>query len=208
MRKHGKISYQYIVHSLLTNYSDEVVIMPFAQEQLDEIKRKLRKLKKLEIKIRFSGSFHAANIGWDAGRDSSYKVEGSHIGDGSYRRDGSTKPAAMNLIWDEFFHIGQRDHVKSRYTFDEVASMSKEEYRKIVDEFFFRVYYKYYIENGITGSHLYDPEILEWMGLQPDAGSEDIKKKFREMAKKYHPDTGGDANKFIELLENYRKLIE
>ena len=114
----------------------------------------------------------------------------------------------MNLIWDEFFNIGQRDHGKSRYTFDEIASMSKEEYRKIVDEFFFRVYYKYYIENGIKGSHLYDPEILEWMGLQPDAGSEDIKKKFREMAKKYHPDTGGDANKFIELLENYRKLIE
>ena len=187
---------------MLNNHSDGGVIIPFAQEQLDEIKRKLRKLKKLEIKIRFGGSFHAANIGWDEGRGGSYR------GGGSYKGGGFGKSAALTLIWDEFFNIGQRDHVKSRYTFDEIASMSKEEYRKIVDEFFFRVYYKYYIENGITGSHLYDPEILEWMGLQPDAGSEDIKKKFREMAKKYHPDTGGDANKFIELLENYRKLIE
>lgn len=86
--------------------------------------------------------------------------------------------------------------------------MSKEDYRNIVDEFFFGVYYKYYTENGITGAHLYNPEILNWMGLPPDAGSEDIKKKFRELAKKYHPDTGGDGNRFIELMENYQKLVE
>lgn len=166
------------------------------QEQLDEIKRKLRRLKKLEIKIRFGGPFHAANIAWDVGRD------------GSHKRKSSGKPAGATLVWDEFFHIDERDRTRSRYTFEEIASMSREDYRKIVDEFFFRVYYKYYIENGITGSHLYDPEILKWMGLLPDAGSDDIKKKFREMAKKYHPDTGGDADKFIELMKNYQKLIE
>lgn len=86
--------------------------------------------------------------------------------------------------------------------------MNKEDFRKIVDEFFFGVYYKYYMENGITGSHLYNPEILNWMGLPPGAGSEEIKKKFRELAKKYHPDAGGDESLFVELMENYQKLTE
>lgn len=97
---------------------------------------------------------------------------------------------------------------KAKYTLEDVATMSKEEYRNIVDEFFFGVYYKYYTENGMTGSYLYNPEILSWMGLPLDSGSEEIKKKFRELAKKYHPDTGGDESRFIELMENYQKLIE
>jgi len=36
----------------------------------------------------------------------------------------------------------------------------------------------------------------------------EIKKKFRELAKKYYPDTIGDSSKFIELMENYKKLID
>ena len=46
------------------------------------------------------------------------------------------------------------------------------------------------------------------MGLAPDASATDIKRRFRELAKKYHPDSGGDQSKFIELMENYHKLIE
>lgn len=153
---------------------------------IDEIKRKLRSLKKLEIKIRFGGSFHAVN----------------------FKGDSSGKPAKAALIWDDFFHIDGGNRGKAKYSLEDVALLNKAEYRNIIDEFFFRVYYKYYTENGMTGSHLYNPEILKWMGLPPDAGSEEIKKKFRELAKKYHPDTGGDEKQFIELMENYQKLVE
>lgn len=45
------------------------------------------------------------------------------------------------------------------------------------------------------------------MGLPPDATTGTIKSKFRELAKKYHPDLGGDSGKFIELMNTYRKLI-
>lgn len=55
---------------------------------------------------------------------------------------------------------------------------------------------------------LYNPDILARLGLPIDADSKAIKKKFRELAKKYHPDTGGDSSKFIEFMEDYKKLTE
>lgn len=150
-------------------------------DHIDEIKRKLRSLKKLEIKIRFGSLNRAENF--------------------------AGKPTKAALVWDEFFHIDGNGCGKARYSLMDIASMSKEDYKNIVDEFFFGVYYKYYKENGMVSCHLYNPEILKWMGLPPDAGFEEIKKKFRELAKKYHPDTGGDEVKFIELMENYQKLV-
>ncbi len=97
---------------------------------------------------------------------------------------------------------------KAKYALGDLLRMTKEQYKNVVEEYFFNVYYRYYTENGISGAHLYDPEILGWMGLGPGAGPEDIRKKFRELAKKYHPDTGGDESKFIELMEQYHKLME
>jgi hypothetical protein len=164
----------------------EGIILSSHSEQLDEIKKKIRSLKKLEIKIRFGGAFHAVN---------SYNgYHGEH-----------QNPV---LVWESFFRVEGGVRGKAKYSLEDIASMSKEEYRNVIDEFFFRVYYKFYTECGITGSHLYDPELLNWMGLPADAGSEEIKKKFRELAKKFHPDIGGNEDKFIELMENYHKLVE
>ncbi len=153
---------------------------------IDETKRKLRKLKKLEIKIRFGGPYNAANL------DADSIMRSNHI----------------KLVWDEFFSIGDGRRAPVKYRLEDVAAMDREEYKSVLDEFFFNVYYRYYTENGITAAQLYDPELLGWMGLAPDASAEDIKRRFRELAKKYHPDAGGDSGKFIELMENYHKLIE
>lgn len=160
--------------------------MPRYPDNMDEMKKKLRSLKKLEIKIRFAGSFHASNL----------KVLSTN------------RSKELQLVWDEFFQIGGGMGKKARYSLDEVASLSRDAYKSMVEEYFYCVYYRYYSENGITGTPLYDPDILKWMGLSPDSGLEDIKKKFRELAKKYHPDTGGDDNKFIELMNHYNKLVE
>jgi curved DNA-binding protein CbpA len=35
----------------------------------------------------------------------------------------------------------------------------------------------------------------------------EIKKQFRELAHKYHPDKGGDPEKMIQLLEMYDKCF-
>ncbi|GIW66859.1 MAG: chaperone protein DnaJ [Candidatus Parcubacteria bacterium] len=46
------------------------------------------------------------------------------------------------------------------------------------------------------------------LGVPENASEEEIKKKFRELAKKYHPDFGGDPEKFKKILEAYRVLSD
>lgn len=44
------------------------------------------------------------------------------------------------------------------------------------------------------------------LGVQKNASKDEIKKAFRKLAVKYHPDNGGDENKFKEISEAYETL--
>lgn len=46
------------------------------------------------------------------------------------------------------------------------------------------------------------------LGIPEDASEEEIKKAFRRLAQKYHPDRGGDPEKFKKILEAYQTLID
>lgn len=46
------------------------------------------------------------------------------------------------------------------------------------------------------------------LGLHKQASQEDIKKAYRSMAMKHHPDRGGDEKKFKEIEEAYRTLSD
>ena len=46
------------------------------------------------------------------------------------------------------------------------------------------------------------------LGVPEDANDETIKKAFRELAKKYHPDRGGNPEKFKKIVEAYRILSD
>lgn len=152
--------------------------MPGQSMQQDEMKRRIRNLKKLETKIRFS------SIGL------------------------AEKPSAAGLVWDTFFDLHEESTGKAKYSIAQLSAMDKDEYRNVVDEFFFMVYVTFYKENGLETIDLYDPKILSQLGLPFDADNTAIKKRFRELAMKFHPDTGGDATRFIELMGNYKKLID
>lgn len=141
----------------------------------DELKRKLRNLKKMEINIRFNNR----------------------------ALTGKEK-----LVWDEFFSTKIDYDSTAKYNIKQLAEMGHEKFKDIVDEYFYHVYSRYYTENGITLSGLYDPNLLAVLGLSEDASTDDIKKKFRELVLRYHPDKGGDSEKFIELLDAYKKLTE
>lgn len=48
----------------------------------------------------------------------------------------------------------------------------------------------------------------EFMSLPPLITVRDLKKKYRELAKKMHPDRGGDAYMMQQLSESYALLLE
>lgn len=46
------------------------------------------------------------------------------------------------------------------------------------------------------------------LGVEKEASKDDIKKAFRKLAQQYHPDKGGDAEKFKEVNEAYQVLSD
>lgn len=112
------------------------------------------------------------------------------------------------LVWNKFFSTRSEFDTSVKYPMNYLMIVDKQEIKRIFSEFFYMVYFQYYKENGITMKNIYSSELLGMLGLPPDSTLNDIKRKFRELAKQYHPDCGGDSEKFIEMLEVYHKLIE
>lgn len=142
--------------------------------QTDEIKRKIRKLKRAEETIRFGSN-------------------GGHDGE---------------LVWNRFFSLRDIRAGQAKYALADLSSMNTEEYKSVVSEYFAFVYYELYKSRGIIFGGRYDPEILAKLGLPAFAAEQDIRRRFRELARRYHPDAGGDAAMFIELMDSYRALMD
>ena len=55
----------------------------------------------------------------------------------------------------------------------------------------------------MASSNYYDT-----LGVKKDASADDIKRAFRKLARKYHPDAGGDEEKFKQVNEAYEVLSD
>ena len=144
---------------------------------IDILKSKLRQLKKVEKRIRFSDAY----------------FEEKHIN---------------KLVWDSFFCTKDINEKNVRYCISRLMEMEKAEIKTVIDEYFFYIYYQLYKETGLSFKNVRDPDMLKLLGLDPYSSISDIKKRFRELAKIYHPDLGGEREKMIELLDVYNQLIE
>jgi hypothetical protein len=140
---------------------------------MDELKRKLRALKRLEAQIRFKNLLTRQH---------------------------------KQYVWNEYFSTKNVKDGSVKYNMNNLLEMDREKLKEVFDEYFYHVYFQYYKENGITAEGMYDNTLLSNLGLPLDSSMETIKSKFRELAKKYHPDLGGDSEKFIELVRTYKKL--
>jgi len=110
-------------------------------------------------------------------------------------------------IWNEYFSTKDENDSSVKYNMKSLLEMDHKKLTEVFNEYFSHVYFQYYKDNGITPKGMYDISLLSSLELLPDASIDIIKSKFRELAKKYHPDLGGDSSAFIELLNTYKKLI-
>ncbi len=117
-------------------------------------------------------------------------------------------PEGTRLVWDVFFSTKSKDQDRIKFPLALLLKMTRDKLKSVYEEYFYRVYYQSYQEHGLKQVDVYDSQLLELLGLPAYAGQEDIKKRFRELAKRYHPDMGGDSEKFIELMNVYRRLTD
>ncbi len=142
--------------------------------EVEQLKRKLRELKKAEKRIRFS-----------------------------YKAPSTTK----KYVWDDYFSTKTFNELTVKYPLWKIIKFTEQELEEVFEEYFYSVYFQQCKENGLSLDDIYNVEILSVFGLNLGATIDDVKKKFRELAKKYHPDRGGDNDKMIEIINAYHKLI-
>lgn len=141
---------------------------------IDELKRKLRELKKVENKIRFG-----------------------------YQSTVISK----KYVWDDYFSTKSVNDLTVKYPIWKLLKFDKQALKEAFEEYFYSVYFQKYKDDGLSFDEIQDPSVLSYFGLAPGASTDEIKRRFRELAKKYHPDHGGNNEKMIEVLEAYNRLM-
>jgi hypothetical protein len=111
------------------------------------------------------------------------------------------------LVWDVFFSTKPGDS-NVKYPLPKLVAMTEADYKGVIEEFFFRLYFQSFKENGLSIGDVHEPKLLELLGLPPYAGLQEVKKRFRELAMRYHPDHGGNPEKFMELMSTYTQITE
>ena len=111
-----------------------------------------------------------------------------------------------SLVWDEFFDLKDSSKKSGRYSLMQLKDMEKQAFKKVVEEFYWNVYYRLYKENYMVSREVNGAQLLMRLGLPAYADISDIKSRFRELSRRYHPDAGGTAEEFIELYNIYEEL--
>ncbi|NLG37403.1 MAG: J domain-containing protein [Clostridiales bacterium] len=118
------------------------------------------------------------------------------------RFDDPARPAGES-VWRRYF-----GDPSPRYGRDLLLSMDEGAFYLVERDFYAEVLTLYMRERGFLASAPGDPSALNALGLPPDADAEETRKRFRQLAHRFHPDHGGDADTFREILDAYRKLSD
>ncbi len=110
------------------------------------------------------------------------------------------------LTWDRFFT--DKHNERAKYPFNTLLVMNSEGRKRVFADYLYTVYTEVYEQKGMLFPVEFDYQALFDFDLPANATREDIKKRFRELAKIAHPDHGGTNEAMIALLEQYNKLIK
>ncbi len=113
---------------------------------------------------------------------------------------------ACALIWKQFFDLKKpyKEHVK--YNLDQLVDMRDIALQQVLEEYYKTIFKKYYKDSISPKANTTNQRLLQVLELPTNASVDEIKKQFREMAKKTHPDTGGNNEDFITINEAYQEL--
>lgn len=112
---------------------------------------------------------------------------------------GDRMPAS--LVYSRFF-IGS----DALYPLSFLLKMEEGALHMVMEEYWADVLYTYFTMWG-TGEIQHDPKLLKVLGLSIGATEATIKKRFRRLAHRYHPDHGGCADAFMAIKEAYDQLM-
>jgi len=112
------------------------------------------------------------------------------------------------LVFKRYFDLSAAHKNPQTYSLDILAVMDHATRKSVFEEYFLQVYVTWLRDNHLSFECLYDPKILKRLGLSYDATERDIKKRFRTLVKKAHPDAGGDTDTFLWLKNQYDKLMD
>lgn len=104
------------------------------------------------------------------------------------------------VMWDRYFSD------QGQYPLKALLTMTDERRKSIFEDYFMSIYLLYYRENGQPITQLCDPALLSIFGLSSFATFEDVKKRFRELAHRHHPDKGGNIDTFRMYLDVYEQI--
>jgi hypothetical protein len=124
----------------------------------------------------------------------------------TFRVAQASAPNHPPLVWEVFFSTREHDSKPVKYPFSRLIALNHEEFKAVIDEYFQRLYSLSAQSQDVTRADVYDAALLAQLDLPPHAGMTEIIQRFRTLAKQYHPDHGGEAARFIELVTTYERL--
>ena len=127
--------------------------------------------------------------------------------EGKIRLEHISDTTSQKYVWDEYFSTKSINDLNVKYPIWKLINFDKQALKEAFEEYFYSVYFRKYKDIGLDFDEIQDPGVLNYFGLAPGASVDDIKKKFRELAKRYHPDCGGSSEKMIEVLDAYHRLL-
>jgi hypothetical protein len=112
------------------------------------------------------------------------------------------------LGWDEFVSTTDADCQSVKYPLSHLLQLEREEFKAILDEYCAQIYAQTAQDHSLSQADVDDPQLLARLGFSPDAGSSEVKRRVRVLAKQYHPDRGGESAQFVELVALYERRKE